>query len=105
MGSKFEYKWFETCVEWVGDNEDPDEWDNFDDQEWVPEDSIRAVLNELGKEPWDSIDVRTDEVICYPADSHQDFRTGVHTSNQLIIRVKYPRWVDRLMSCHYNHKH
>ena len=37
---------------------------------------------------WDSLDIRADEVICYPADSNIDYRTGERSRTQIIIKGK-----------------
>lgn len=65
--------------------------------------SFRGALNMLRDGCWDNLDWRAEEVICYPADWHQDFGTGEWDSETLVIRSRRPEWLSRL-SCAYYEK-
>lgn len=58
---------------------------------------VREAIDALESQCWDSVDDRGDgTVICYPADSHQDLRTGEWESTQVILTGD-PWKVGRLM--------
>lgn len=62
--------------------------------------TLREALDVLQQGCWDSIDWRHNELIAYPADWHQDFRTGDHDAETLVIRARRPEWLDRLYNCY-----
>jgi hypothetical protein len=47
---------------------------------------IQDAINALESNHWDSLDIRADEVLCYPADSHIDYRTGNSSRTTVIIK-------------------
>lgn len=49
------------------------------------EGDLEDVLRETESECWDSEDWRTDAVLFYPADDHQDFRTGDRLRRTLVV--------------------
>ena len=58
---------------------------------------VRGAIDALESQCWDSVDDRGDgTVICYPADSTQDYRTGDWESTQVILKGD-PWKVARLM--------
>jgi hypothetical protein len=46
---------------------------------------VRNAVDALNSNTWDNIDERYDCVICYPADSSMNIRTGDYESFQIII--------------------
>lgn len=48
--------------------------------------SFRDALDALKQGCWDNVDWRATEVIAYPADWHQDMRTGDYDADTLVIR-------------------
>lgn len=63
------------------------------DDETVETD-LRGAIDALDSDCWDNVDERGDEVLLYPADHHQDMRTGEVTGTTVAISGRH---VDRLM--------
>jgi hypothetical protein len=58
---------------------------------------FRGALEALRSDCWDTIDQSGDTLICYPADAHQDMRTGEYDLTQVIVKARHASWIDRLM--------
>ena len=60
-----------------------------------------AALDALESDCWDNIDERGDgTLICYPADSRMDPRTGAYEQTQVIVKARRPEWTTRLVDCY-----
>jgi hypothetical protein len=87
----------ERTITFIGEDQHEDEYD----EGTVEPADLRAALDALNREYWDDIDLRGDgTIIAYPADMHQDIRTGVYESTQVIIKARRPEWADRLIALH-----
>lgn len=75
---------YERTIEFMEDGSD-DYTDETEDMGTVPAD-LRAVLDALDSQCWDSIDISDDRTILYPADSDQDMTTGAWIQTQIVIR-------------------
>lgn len=60
--------------------------------------TFREALEALRGGVWDNLDARASEVIAYPADWRQDFRTGEYAAETLVIRADDPRNLERLLA-------
>ncbi len=85
------------------DDDSGDYSDEYDEGSVMPTDLAGALLA-LDSDCWDSLDYHGDAIICYPADSHQNYRTGEWESTQIIIKADRPEWLDRLMAIYDNRK-
>lgn len=61
---------------------------------------LRGAVDALMSDHWDNIDARDVDVIAYPADYVQDYRTGAYAADTLIVRADSPANLERLMSCY-----
>ena len=57
---------------------------------------VREALADLLDGCWDHVDWRDSEVIAYPADWHQNYRTGDYEATTLVVRASDPRNLERL---------
>lgn len=58
--------------------------------------TLREALDALLAGCWDNLDGRADSIVAYPADYHQDFRTGDYSASELIVSGD-PRNIARLL--------
>jgi hypothetical protein len=82
MRNRYLIKEIEQVVHWEGEDEDPDI--TYDVGIPVASD-IEDVISKLKQGCWDNLDIRETEMIAYPADSHQDMRTGDYHQTQMVI--------------------
>ena len=47
---------------------------------------IQDAINALESNHWDSLDIRADEVLCYPADGSINYRTGAESRTTVVIK-------------------
>lgn len=96
MDAKFTTQLIERTVTWADD--ESEEYTDEDDAGLIEPADLSDVLNALDSQCWDHIEEYGDgTVICYPADSHHNPRTGSHESTQLIIKARRPEWADRAL--------
>jgi len=81
------------------DAEDDDYNVEYDDSAPSEQATFTEALDALNGDYWDNIDERSTEVICYPADQHQNIRTGAYTCTHLVISGK-AQDLKRLMACY-----
>lgn len=64
---------------------------------------LRGALDALESDCLDNIEQSRDgTIICYPADYHQNMRTGDYEASELIIHTRHAHWADRLLSLYFN---
>jgi hypothetical protein len=62
---------------------------------------IQDAIKAMQSDSWDSLDIRADEVICYPADGSINYRTGAESRTTVVIKGS-ENAIERLVS-HYFH--
>jgi hypothetical protein len=67
------------------------------DEESV-EGDLRFALGAMRSDCWDNVDEQVNSVICYPADSYHNFRTGEITQTHVVIEADKPENIRRLVN-------
>lgn len=97
MRNRFTVQEIERIITFHGED---GEYDNIYNEGRIAPSDLEDAINALESNCWDNIDEREDTVICYPADSHQNYRTGDYESTQIIIKGA-PKDVGRLMNYYH----
>lgn len=63
--------------------------------------SFGDALDMLEAGCWDNLEWGADDVVCYPADHRQDYRTGGWIAEQLVIVARRSEWMTRLADMYY----
>lgn len=74
----------ETTVWKHTEGEDSNHYTDTDVSEKVIVD-VEDAYAALCSDNWDALDIRSEEVLCYPADGHENFRTGDFTRTTVVV--------------------
>jgi hypothetical protein len=77
-------------------DDDVCDYDQTDVSDAAPAD-LTDVLRALDSQCWDHVDWADDRIVAYPADGHDDYRTGDHSRTTLIVGGK-PHQLERVLS-------
>lgn len=99
MRNRYKYQWSERRIKFAEDGSgDYEESDDYDPEAYHSTD-LQGVLNEIQNGCWDHVDLRDDCIICYPADSRMDYKTGEYIDDTLFIRGA-EKDLERLFNCY-----
>ena len=86
MKSRYSIQEIEETTTWTYDKDGDGIPDTKYDEGIVSPGDVEDAYAALKSNCWDSLDIRSDEVICYPADSYQHPGTGADSRTQIIIK-------------------
>ncbi len=102
MRNRYTIQEIEETTTWTYDKDGDGIPDTKYDEGLLAPGDVQDAFTALKSDCWDSLDIRADEVICYPADSSQHPATGAYSRTQVIIKGK-AKDIEHLMD-YYFHK-
>ena len=104
MKNRYTIQEIEETTSWTFDKDGDGIPDTTYDEGAVSPGDVEDAVKALKSDYWDSLDIRDDTVICYPADSTQNYRTGAYERTQVIIKGK-AKDIEHLMDYYFKKVH